>query len=159
MEPVLAAWQLWLVAGIALCLLEIKLPGFVVLWIGVGALAAVLPAALGLPLWLQLAVFTFVSVSLFAASRTLFKTFLMRDATRIKTNVEAMIGAEATVVDAIPEAGSGTVRINGELWTARSLTGAIEVGELTVIERLEGLKLHVRKPGVPLTQSRKEGTT
>lgn len=144
----LQPWHLWAAAGIALCVLEIKLPGFVVCWLGVGALAAALPSALGLPPWVQLGVFVTVSAALFAASRTIFKRLLMRGATRIRTNVDAMIGAEATVVDAIPEAaGSGTVRINGELWTARSLAGPLAAGELAVIERVEGLKLYVRRPG------------
>jgi membrane protein implicated in regulation of membrane protease activity len=152
-----AAWQLWLVAGVGLSLLEIKLPGFVLLWLGVGALAAAIPAGFGLPLWVQLAVFCVSSTALLAASRTVFKGMLMRDATRIRTNADAMVGAEAVVVEPLSERDGGTVRINGELWSARSLTGPVVAGEPVVVERLDGLKLYVRKPGVPLGAPRNEG--
>jgi membrane protein implicated in regulation of membrane protease activity len=150
------AWELWLIAGLTLCALEIKLPGFVVFWLGIGALVAAIPAALGFEEWVQSLTFTATSLSLFFLSRPLYRRILMRNAQRVRTNVEAMVGVTATVVEAVPESGDGTVRVNGELWRARSLTGALPAGEVTVVERVEGLKVLVRKPGVGLTLLRKE---
>lgn len=58
----------------------------------------------------------------------------------------AMLGQEAIVVDAISSSGDGTVRINGELWSARSLGDEMKVGERVRVEQVEGLKLWVRRP-------------
>ncbi|MFN7134786.1 MAG: NfeD family protein [Myxococcales bacterium] len=134
--------------------MEIKLPGFVVCWLGVGALVAAVPAALELPAPVQWGAFTIVSMSLFAASRTIFRRFLMRGGERVRTGVEAMIGAEAQVVEPLPDAGTGVVRINGELWSAKSLTGTVDPGEQVVVEKVEGLKLHVRRPGQPVAATK-----
>ncbi|WP_342381810.1 NfeD family protein [Myxococcus stipitatus] len=145
------AWQLWLVAALLCGALEIKLSGFVTLWFAVGALVSALVAAMGLGINFQLLLFALVSAGLFAASRTLFKSVFMRTASHLKTGVEAMMGQEAVVTEAIDEKNGGTVRINGELWIARTLSGAIPEGERVTVEQVEGLKLWVRRPSA--TQS------
>ncbi len=150
----LSGWQLWVLAGMCLCVLEIKLPGFVVFWLGIGAFVAAVPAAVDLPLWVQLAAFSGTSLALFAASRTVFKRFLMRDAQQLRTGVEAMVGAEAHVIEAVGDGADGVVKINGELWSARSLAGAVGSGERVVVEKVEGLKLYVRRPGAGLVSTK-----
>lgn len=156
------AWEVWVIAGLILAGLEIKLPGFVVFWIGVGALLAAIPAALGLPFAVQLATFSAASFALFFFTRPLARRFVSLEGRRMRTNVDAMVGCEATVEEAVLEGGSGTVRIHGEVWTARSLTGALQKGEVAIVDRVEGLKLYVRRPGGTLgsTQaaSEKAGT-
>jgi membrane protein implicated in regulation of membrane protease activity len=141
----LSSWHLWLIAGLVAGALEIKLSGFVMLWFAVGAFASSLVAGLGFGLTSQLAAFTLVSAALFAASRTVFQKWFMRSEPEMAIGAEAMSGAEATVTEALPERGYGTVRINGELWSAHSLDGPVPVGEIVRIESREGLKLRVRK--------------
>lgn len=154
------AWQLWMVAALIFGGLEMKLSGFVTLWFAVGALASSLAAALGLGVNFQLFLFTAVSALLFGASRTLFKSVFMRTASHLKTGIEAMLGQEAVVVEALGEPHGGTVRINGELWTARSLSGAVPEGERVTVEQVEGLKLWVRRPSaalsLPVPEQKKE---
>lgn len=149
-------WQLWILAAIIAGALEMALPGFVVLWFAVGALAASLTAALGLGINLQLTIFMAVSLALFAGSRTLFKSAFMRNASKMKTGVEAMVGQEAVVTEELVDGHGGTVRINGELWSARSLGGGVAPGELVVVEQVEGLKLWVRRPAASLEVSPKQ---
>lgn len=146
-------WQLWIVAALVFGGLEIKLSGFVTLWFAVGALASALAAALGLGINFQLILFTVVSVALFSASRTIFKRAFMRTASPLKVGVEAMIGQEAVVTEALSDSHGGTVRINGELWTARSLAGPMAEGERVTVEQVEGLKLWVRRPSASLEVS------
>jgi membrane protein implicated in regulation of membrane protease activity len=146
-------WQLWIIAGLVFGFLELKLSGFVTLWFAIGALAAALASAVGLGINGQLVLFTLVSVALFAASRTIFKQALMRSASTLKTGVEAMVGQEAVVTEAIADPHGGTVRINGELWTARSLAGPVAEGERVTVEQVEGLKLWVRRPSASLEMS------
>ena len=153
------AWQVWLVVAVLAGGAEMALPGFVTLWFAVGALAASLGSALGLGVELQLALFSVVSVALFGASRTLFKNAFMRNAGSVKTGVEAMVGQEAVVAEALVEGHGGTVSINGELWSARSLGGPLSQGERVIVEQVEGLKLWVRRPAASLEvhPNRKEG--
>ena len=55
----------------------------------------------------------------------------------------AMLGSEGRVVSPlIPE---GMVRIRGELWKAKSLSGRIDSGEKIAVIGQDGLKLTVRK--------------
>ena len=152
-------WQLWIIAALVAGSLEIALPGFVMLWFGVGSLAAAGLAALGLGLETQLACFSAVSVALFTASRTLFKNAFMRNAATMKTGVEAMVGQEAVVTESLVAGHGGTVRINGELWSARALGEPMGEGERVIVEQVEGLKLWVRRPATSLEVPRikKEG--
>ncbi len=143
-------WQLWIAAALILGALEIKLSGFVTLWFAVGALAAALVAGLGLGINTQLVLFTLVSVALFGASRTIFKRAFMRSASPMKTGVEAMVGQEAVVTEMLADPHGGTVRINGELWTARSLSGPVAEGERVTVEQVDGLKLWVRRTSASL---------
>ncbi len=154
------AWHLWTLAAIAAGTLEMMLPGFVVLWFGVGALGAALAAALGVGTSGQFALFSVVSLGLFASSRTIFKKAFMRDASPMKTGVPAMLGQEAVVVEALAEGAGGTVRINGELWSARPLGGDVAEGERVIVEQVEGLKLWVRHAAVTrelIPSHKKEG--
>jgi membrane protein implicated in regulation of membrane protease activity len=151
-------WQIWVLTGLILGALELKLSGYVMLWFGIGAFVAALLSTLGLPFNSQLVAFNLVSVALLIGSRTLFKRFFMRGASSVRHGVEAMLGADAVVVEAIPRDGLGTVRINGELWSARSVAGAIAEGEHVRIENLEGLKLAVRRrqPALLVTDTKEE---
>lgn len=153
-------WQLWILAAIIAGALEMALPGFVILWFAVGALAAALAAAIGLGINVQLTLFMLVSLALFAGSRTIFKKAFMRNASKVKTGVEAMVGQEAVVTESLVEGHGGTVRINGELWSARSLGGGVTAGEVVIVEQVEGLKLWVRRPATSLEvlpKQKKEG--
>jgi membrane protein implicated in regulation of membrane protease activity len=141
----LSAWHIWLILGFVFGAAEIKLSGFVTLWFAVGAFLAAAAAGVGLGVAGQLVVFVLASVALFAASRTLFQAWFMRGAPHIKVGAEAMLGMEATVTEALPDSGSGAVRINGELWQARSIDGPISVGEAVTVESVDGLKLKVRR--------------
>ena len=140
-----SAWHLWLIAGLVAGALEIKLSGFVMLWFALGAFAAALTAGVGLSINFQLLIFSAVSVALFASSRTLFKRAFMRGTSNVKTGAEAMMGGEAIVTEVLPHGGTGTVRINGELWTAAALDGPVAVGERVTVESIVGLKLKVRR--------------
>jgi membrane protein implicated in regulation of membrane protease activity len=141
----IAIWHVWIIAGLIAGALEIKLSGFIMLWFAVGAFAAALGAGLGLGVNFQLALFIIVSAALFGASRTIFQKAFMRNVPNMKIGAEAMIGEEAIVIEALPASGAGTVRINGELWHARSVDGAIEPGERVRIDSMDGLKLRVRR--------------
>src|SRR6266496_1373696 len=71
-------WILWVILGGILIIAEVFTPGFVLLWFGVGALAAALAAVFGVSsLALQFLIFSLVSIALTAASRTLFVKYFV----------------------------------------------------------------------------------
>src|ERR671939_739522 len=95
------AWILWTILGIVLIIAEVFTPGFVLLWFGIGALAAALAGLVGIDsLGLQFLIFTIVSVSLTAASRTIFVNYFSREkaGNEIKMGVDALPGKVGTVV-------------------------------------------------------------
>ncbi len=62
---------------------------------------------------------------------------------RAVVGVEAIVGRAAIVVTALAPAGQ--VRVDGELWSARSETGTLAPGETAVVARVEGLTLVVER--------------
>src|ERR1700749_4742485 len=94
-------WVLWTMLGLILMVAEVFTSGFVLLWFGIGALAAALAGILGVEnLGLQFLVFAAVSISLTAASRTIFLNYFTRDQSSapLKTGVDALLGKVGTVV-------------------------------------------------------------
>ena len=117
----ISAWQVWVILGLVLGLAEMLLPGFFLLWFGVGALLASLLAFLGVPRGVQIGVFLASSFLLLISSRTIFTSVLFRSPHGVATNVEALLGRTGMVLQAIE--GSlqpGSVKIGGKVWSAVS---------------------------------------
>src|SRR5581483_5862908 len=69
-------WLIWVVIAAVLIAAEVMTTGFVLLWFGVGALAAALALVGVSSIAVQMTVFLIVSVLLVIASRTIFDRFL-----------------------------------------------------------------------------------
>lgn len=145
------SWIIWLIIGAVLIAGEVLTTGFVLLWFGVGALAAAALALLGVEsVAVQVVVFLTVSSLLVWASRTIFERFLIRaaPADQLKTGVETMIGQVGMVVEASQGARlEGAVKIYGSVWTAFPIEGEepLAVGEPVLVERVEGNLIYVRR--------------
>jgi len=143
-------WILWTILGVLLIIAEIFTPGFVLLWFGVGALAAGLSAVLGAGLALQFLVFMAVSVVLTALSRTIFVNYFSKpdDGPAHRSGADSMPGQVGTVVTSSRGAlNEGAVKVFGSVWTAYPAEGEdpLEAGERVVIERLQGASIYVRR--------------
>ncbi|MDT4969815.1 MAG: hypothetical protein QOJ64_4552 [Acidobacteriota bacterium] len=144
-------WILWTVLGVVLIVAEIFTPGFVLLWFGVGALAAALAGLVGISsLPLQFLIFALVSVALTAASRTIFVNYFSREksGSDLKTGVDALPGKVGTVVSSSKGAlGEGAVKVYGSTWTAYPAEGEepLEAGERVAVERVQGASIFVRR--------------
>ena len=144
-------WILWTVLGLILIVAEVFTSGFVLLWFGIGALAAALAGIIGLNnLGLQFLIFASVSIGLTAASRTIFINYFSREKTgdSLKTGVDALLGKVGTVVSSSRGAmNEGAVKLSGSTWTAYPIEGEepLEAGERVLIERMEGASLYVRR--------------
>jgi membrane protein implicated in regulation of membrane protease activity len=149
------AWILWVVLAVILIIAEIFTPGFVLLWFGVGAIAAALAAIVGVGYPFQFLIFFFVSIALTAASRTIFTKYLMRDSNdgSYKSGAESLPGQVGTVVAASQGALlEGAVKVYGSTWTAYPAEGEepLEAGSRVVVESVRGASIYVRRaPSVP----------
>ncbi|HEX8649409.1 MAG TPA: NfeD family protein [Pyrinomonadaceae bacterium] len=145
------SWILWTVLGVILIIAEVFTPGFVLLWFGVGALAAAFAGLVGVSsLALQFLIFAVVSVSLTAASRTIFVNYFSREKTGsdLKTGVDALPGKVGTVVTSSKGAlNEGAVKVYGSTWTAYPAEGEepLEAGDRVAVERVQGASIYVRR--------------
>ena len=136
----------WLVAMVALIVIELATLGLTTIWFACGALAAVIAAALGAPILLQILMFVVVSFAVLLTVRPIAVKYFNKDRTR--TNIESMIGRQAVVVGEIDNMQSvGQVSVNGMEWSARSTINElkISVGRVVVIRAVDGVKLIVEE--------------
>jgi membrane-bound serine protease (ClpP class) len=133
-----------LVVGIGLMVAEVFTPTFGVLGIG-GVVAFVFGSIMLIDSELPGYQVPIPIIAGFAASTALLAFVALGAAVRARSGkvvsgVEAMIGAEATVIDDV--VGTGRVRAFGESWLAKSDV-PLERGARVVITAVEGLTLTV----------------
>jgi membrane protein implicated in regulation of membrane protease activity len=144
-------WIFWLILGAILVVAEVFTSGFVLLWFGIGALAAALAGLIGLDsLAIQFLIFAGVSISLTAASRTIFINYFSKERTgqSLRTGVDALPGKIGTVVSSSKGAlNEGAVKVFGSTWTAYPAAGEepLEAGERVCVESVEGASIYVRR--------------
>lgn len=147
MEPY--AWILWIVLGVILIIAETFTLGFVLLWFGVGAIAAGLVGLAGLGFVWQFLAFAVVSISLTLLSRTIFaKYFSQNDETKTKTGVDSLPGLIGTVSSASRGAlQEAAVKVYGSTWTAFPGEGEAPLaeGEKVEVIRVQGSSIYVRR--------------
>ena len=145
-------WILWTVLGVVLVIAEVFTPGFVLLWFGVGALAAALAAFLGVGFAAQFILFIAISTALTALSRTIFVNYFTRgdEPEGLRTGAATLPGQVGTVVASSQGAlNEGAVKVFGSVWTAYPAEGEppLEAGDRVVVERLQGASIYVRRAG------------
>ncbi len=113
-------WLLWLILAVVFGLGEIATLGFFLAPFAGGAAVAAVVSAAGMPFVGSLAVFLVISVILLAALRPLARSHRKMPPS-LRTGTAALVGRPATVVERIVnQEGVGTVKIDGEVWTARA---------------------------------------
>lgn len=142
-------WILWLVLGVGLIIAEVFTLGFVLLWFGVGAIAAALVGLLGGGFLLQFLVFAIVSVSLTLMSRTIFANYFSHGETdRMKSGVDSLPGKVGTVTLASQGAlHEGAVKVFGSTWTAFPIDDEtlLTEGEKVEVVEVRGSSVYVRR--------------
>lgn len=136
----------WLVILIVFVVIEIFTLGLTTIWFAGGSLVAIVVAALGGPVWLQIMIAAVVSGVLLFFTRPIAMKYFNRD--RERTNAESLVGRQAIVISEINNLqGIGQVTINGMEWTARSIMDGqtIEPGDIVIIRGINGVKLLVEK--------------
>jgi len=146
-------WIFWAIFGAVLVIAEIFTSGFVLLWFGIGALAAGLAGLLGVhSVILQFLIFALVSIGLTLASRTIFVNYFSRERTGgdLKSGVEALPGKIGTVVSSSHGAlHEGAVKVYGSTWTAFPADGEepLEAGDRVEVVKVQGASIYVKRVG------------
>ncbi|MEU4382510.1 NfeD family protein [Micromonospora echinofusca] len=112
---------LWIVLGVVLAVAEIFTTTLFLIMFAVGALAAAGAAALGAPVEVQAIVFAGVSALTVLGVRPTLRRHRRSalESGEQPFGVEAIEGSTALVLEQV-DAGQGMVKIDGELWQARS---------------------------------------
>jgi membrane protein implicated in regulation of membrane protease activity len=110
-------WVLWLAAAVALAVGEVVTVSFYLFPFAIGATGAAVVAALGAGTPAAVAVFAALTVASFAIVRPIAQRHL-RQAPQLRTGTAALVGRTATVLEPVTCDG-GTVKLDGEVWTAR----------------------------------------
>jgi len=147
-------WIFWTILAAILIVAEIFTTGFVLLWFGIGALAAALAGLVGIhSVTLQFLIFALVSIGLTAASRTIFVNYFSREKAGgdLKSGFEGLPGKIGTVVSSSRGAlHEGAVKVFGSTWTAYPAEGEepLEAGDRVAVERVQGASIYVRRVGI-----------
>jgi membrane protein implicated in regulation of membrane protease activity len=114
------AWIVWLGAACLLGIGEMHQGGFYLAPFALGALLAAIVGLLGVGVALSIVVFLASSAIVFATLRPVARRH-RRLPPAIRTGAAALIGRKAVVLERISNDESvGCVKIDGEVWTARS---------------------------------------
>ena len=127
-------WVIWLVAALLLGVGEIHARGLVLAPLAVGALLASGASLAGVGVAFSVVVFLSLSIVVLRTLRPLALRH-QRLPIALRTGPAALVGHIAVVVDRIAnDEGVGRVRIDGELWTARSFDDGAVIGAGEVVE-------------------------
>ncbi|RJQ77111.1 NfeD family protein [Pseudonocardiaceae bacterium YIM PH 21723] len=132
------AWLIWVVVGVLLIAAEMASGELVLAMIGVAALGGAAAEALFGSSYVDAAVFAAVALGLLSWVRPRIKRRML-DVPEHRTNVDALIGAKATVVSTV-DAHVGQVKIGGELWSAKAYVESqvLQPGETVTVMSISG---------------------
>lgn len=154
-------WQIWLLLAGLFFIGEMITVGFLIFWLGIGALLAMIVSFFTTNIIIQTAVFVISSIILILATKPFVKKFV--DVKKTNTNVFSIIGKKALVTKEIdPINAKGQIKVNSEIWSAESENGEkIEEGSEVEIIRINGVKAIVKKVSTinNLTDSNSEVST
>jgi membrane protein implicated in regulation of membrane protease activity len=138
-------WVVWTIAAVVMAVGEIHTVSFFLGPLAIAAGLAAVAALAGAGLTLQLLVFVVASVASLGLLRPIAKRHL-RTPARIRTGAAALVGATAVALERV-DVDSGSVKIGGEVWTARTYDedDVIEPGARVEVMKIQGATALVAK--------------
>ena len=141
----------WLALTIGLVVVEVATVQLVSVWFAFSAMITTFVTLifddLSIP-W-QATIFVVLSIVLLISTRPLVKMLLKKRGEKQKTNLELYIDKEAIVVEDIDNhKGTGAIKINGMVWSARSKDESnISKDEIVIFKEIIGNKAVVIRKG------------
>ena len=139
-------WVFWLIAAGVFFIIEMATIGFLVFWLGIGALLAMVTSFITDNIIIQSVVFLISSSLLLVFTRPLVDKFI-KIPKEVKTNAYSIIGKKGIVISKINNIeGNGQIKIDGDVWSAKSAdeTDIPKDTEVEIVE-IDGVKAVVKK--------------
>jgi membrane protein implicated in regulation of membrane protease activity len=136
------SWVFWLAVILVFIIVEVTSLEFTFLMLAVGSLGGLVAGLLGAEWWVQIIVAGLLSLILLFFVRPPLLHALRRGGDPARSNVDALLGLQGSVVVAFDD-GRGQVKLaNGETWTSRLAEGsgetALSEGEKVVVTAIDG---------------------
>lgn len=138
---------LWAALFVVALVIESQTAEMVAIWFLPSTLVSLILALFGVPEWLQWLIFVVLSTVLLVLAFAVFRKHLLKNYGRSRTDTDRIIGEYARVEeDIINSEMKGTVKIGGQLWSARMADDSqtASVGEFVMVESISGVKLICR---------------
>ena len=134
-------WQFWLILSGIFFVFEMATVGFLIFWLGIGALTAMIISFFVDNVIIQTAVFAVTSIALIFLTKPFVKKFAKPGA-NVKTNAYSIIGKNAIVTKEIDSnANVGQIRVGGDVWSAKTENEEVIPAHAEVkVLRIEGVK-------------------
>lgn len=128
----------WFIAALVLAGLELAVGEFTLLMLAGAALAAAGVSLAGAPLWGSVVAFAVAAFALLVFLKPVMRRRLAAPKA-LDTSPQALVGSSAVVIEPI-EAHGGQVRLDGSIWSARSLdpTHTFAEGERVSVINIDG---------------------
>lgn len=136
---------LWLIVALVAGIVEAATVSLVSVWLAAGAVCAAVAAGFGVSSAIQCVVFVTVSAALLILTLPVCSKF--RKTSKHPTNADMLIGCAGIVTEEInPIQGFGTVKVRGQIWSARSRDdGFVAAGTEVTVYDIKGAHLVVGK--------------
>lgn len=129
---------------VATFIIEIFTVSLVSIWFSIGALVAILLEYGGFVFSTQLIGFIITSIVTFLFFRPVLIKHI--ESPKEKTNVDSLIGKTGEVVKDISPISYGHVKVDGQVWTAKSIDDCtLKKGTRVEVIKIQGVKLIVKE--------------
>ena len=135
---------LWAILIVVSIVVELITDELTIIWGTVGAIFALIAAALHADVWLQLIIFAVFTVLFILVFRPLIKKYSKKEV--IRTNADRIIGKVAVITEPFKDGNIGKATVNSQTWRAVSSSNEeFFEGEKVQIDGISGTKIIVSK--------------
>lgn len=135
----------WIGIAVTALVLEAASSQLVSIWFSLGAAGGAISCIFTENVIIQFSVFLIVTVLSLALTRPLVKR-IKQKSVKVKTNLDRVIGCEATLTKPITRDCDGELKVMGDYWTAVSRNGKeIESGARVKVLEINSTKLVVEE--------------
>ena len=138
-------WIIWLSAFVIFLIIEAVGTDLVTVWFALGALVATIVSFIpNVPWWVEVIVFTVISVACLLALRPLARKYMRGKI--VQSNADSLIGRKGMLLEDIGPLKRGTVQLGDVKWTALGIEDNTKIPANTIVEivAISGNKLIVR---------------
>ena len=134
---------IWIVFAVIMAVCEAATTQLVSIWFVIGAVAAAITTIFTPSIFIQVVVFLAFTAASLIITRPLAKK-LLKKTKNVSTNADRLIGQTGVVIaDILSNHDVGQVKINGEIWSARSDFAPVTKNSKVKVLSIDGVKLIV----------------